>query len=207
LESTSSDSSTAAAAQTELNLKPRLRDQVRDCMRRRHYSVRTEKVYVGCIRRFILFHDKRHPKDMGPDEANAFLSHLAGREHVAASTQNQALSALLFLYRHILESPLPWLDDMERAKRPARLPTVLTVREVQAVLAQMQGTRRLMAALLYGAGLRLLEMPDVAGQGHCIRARPADRSRCQGVSGPGHRSAGLVERWVEGASAACEGAA
>lgn len=157
LESTSSDSSTAAAAQTELNLKPRLLDQVRDCMRRRHYSVRTEKVYVGCIRRFILFHDKRHPKDMGPDEVNAFLSHLAGREHVAASTQNQALSALLSLYRHILESPLPWLDDMERATRPARLPTVLTVREVQAVLAQMQGTRRLMAALLYGAGLRLLE--------------------------------------------------
>jgi len=146
-----------ATPQAELSLKPRLLDQVRDCLRRRHYSLRTEKVYILWIRRFILFHDKRHPRDMGPLETTAFLSHLARHDHVAASTQNQALSALLFLYRHVLDQPLPWLDDMERAKRPARLPTVLTVQEVQAVLDAMQGVRWLMTALLYGAGLRLIE--------------------------------------------------
>lgn len=145
------------ALQNDSGIKPRLLDQLRDCIRRRHYSLRTEKVYVGWVRRYVLFHEKHHPRDMGPDEMNAFLSHLARRDKVAASTQNQALSALLFLYRHVLDAPLPWLDDLERAKRPARLPTVLTVAEVQAILAALTGTRRLMTALLYGAGLRLLE--------------------------------------------------
>jgi len=150
-------SDSSIPAQSELSLKPRLLDQVRDCLRRRHYSLRTEKVYLGWIRRFILFHDKRHPVDMGASEVNAFLSHLARHDRVAASTQNQALSSLLFLYRHVLGSPLPWLDTMEHAKRPARLPTVLTQAEVKAVLGVMEGTHWLMASLLYGAGLRLLE--------------------------------------------------
>jgi site-specific recombinase XerD len=108
----------------------------------RHYSLRTEKVYVGWIRRFVLFHGKRHPAEMGAEEVSSFLSHLARHEHVAASTQNQALSSLRFLYRQVLASPLPWLDDVEHAKRPARLPTVLTVSETRLLLAAMQGTSR-----------------------------------------------------------------
>lgn len=143
--------------QEELALKPRLLDQVRDSLRRRHYSLRTEKVYVHWIRRFILFHGKRHPAEMGAAEVTAFLSDLARRLHVSASTQNQALSALLYLYGQVLEVKLPWLDQVERAKRPARLPTVLTVAEVRSVLAHLDGTKRLMVALLYGTGLRLTE--------------------------------------------------
>jgi len=150
------DSSTAPG-QRELALKPRLLDQVRDCMRRRHYSMRTEKAYIGWIRRFILFHDKRHPRDMGPDEVTEFLSHLARDAKVAAATQNQALSSLLFLYRHILEAPLPWLDDVERARRPARLPTVLTVGEIRAVIAALPARHHLLGSLLYGSGMRLME--------------------------------------------------
>jgi integron integrase len=143
--------------QEELPLKPRLLDQVRDSLRRRRYSLRTEKVYIHWIRHFILFHGKRHPAEMGPAEVTAFLNFLARQRQVAASTQNQALSALLYLYGQVLEIELPWLDDLERAKRPARLPTVLTVAEVQAVLARLHGTKWLMASLLYGAGLRLME--------------------------------------------------
>lgn len=149
--------SLSPVAQAELALKPRLLDQVRDCLRRRHYSLRTENAYVGWIRRFILFHEKRHPQEMGPTEVNAFLSHLARHDQVAAATQNQALSALLFLYRHVLASPLPWLDGLEHAKRPARLPTVLTEHEVRTLLGVLEGVRWLMVSLLYGAGLRLME--------------------------------------------------
>ncbi|MBL0731199.1 integron integrase [Piscinibacter sp. HJYY11] len=170
------------AAQCELVLKPRLLDQVRDCLRRRHYSLRTEKVYVGWIRRFILFHGKRHPADMGPEQVDAFLSHLARHEKVAASTQNQALSSLLFLYRHVLSAPLPWLDNLERAKRPARLPTVLTETEVRRVLGALEGSRWLMASLLYGAGLRLLEclglrVKDVAFERRQLVIRDAKGGR------------------------------
>ena len=150
------DSSTRLP-QSELALKPRLLDKVRDLLRQRHYSLRTEKAYVGWIRRFILFHGKRHPQELGPAEVSAFLSHLARHDKVAASTQNQALSSLLFLYREVLSNPLPWLDDMEHARRPARLPTVLTLAQVQAVLGHLSGTHRLLTALLYGAGLRVLE--------------------------------------------------
>ena len=107
--------------------------------------------------RFELFHDKRHPQEMGPAEVSAFLTHLAREGRVASSTQNQALFALLFLYRNVLESPLPWLDDVERARRPARLPTVFTIPEVQAVLGAMSAAQRLPAALLYGSGMRLME--------------------------------------------------
>jgi integron integrase len=144
---------------------PRLLDQVREAVRRRNYSYRTELVYVEWIKRFIHFSGKRHPSSMGAQEVTAFLNHLAGERNVAASTQNQALSAILFLYRHVLEQPLPWLDGMERAKRPVRVPTVLTREEVRRLLGAMRGTRWLMASLLYGAGLRLTE---------CLRLRVKD---------------------------------
>ena len=144
---------------------PRLLDQVRDALRRRHYSHRTEQSYVHWIKRFIFFSDKRHPRDLGAPEVTAFLTHLARDRDVAAATQNQALAALLFLYKEVLGQPLPWLDQIERAKRPARLPTVLSVAEIQRLLAQMEGTKWLMASLLYGAGLRLRE---------CLKLRVKD---------------------------------
>ena len=136
--------------------RPRLLDRVRAAIRARHYSRRTEKAYVAWIRRYIFFHDKRHPADMGAPEVTRFLSSLAVEGKVAASTQNQALSALLFLYREVLAVDLPWMDEIVRAKRPQRLPVVLTRDEVRAVLRRLEGTPRLMAFLLYGAGLRLL---------------------------------------------------
>ncbi len=137
--------------------KPKLLDRVRHAVRARHYSRRTEKAYVHWIKRYIFFHGKRHPAEMGAAEVTAFLTALAVRERVAASTQNQALNALLFLYREILGVELPWLDDVVRAKRPQHLPTVLTRDEVRAVLERLDGVPRMMALLLYGAGLRLLE--------------------------------------------------
>jgi integron integrase len=144
---------------------PRLLDRVRAAVRARHFSRRTEKAYVGWIRRFILLHDKRHPSEMGGPEVSKFLSALAMERGVAASTQNQALSALLFLYKEVLGQALPWLDDVVRAKRPARLPVVLSRGEVLATIRHIDGTPRLMALLLYGAGLRLLE---------CARLRVKD---------------------------------
>ena len=137
--------------------KPRLLDRVRATLRTRHYSPRTEEAYVAWMRRYIFFHGKRHPAEMGAPEITRFLSSLAVDGKVAASTQNQALSALLFLYREVLELDLPWLDGIVRAKRPQRLPVVLTRDEVRAVLQPLKGVPRLMAYLLYGAGLRLLE--------------------------------------------------
>src|SRR5437867_10047829 len=145
--------------------KPRLLDRVRGALRARHYSRRTEDAYVAWIRRYIVFHGKRHPIEMGAAEVTRFLSSLAVDGKVAASTQNQALSALLFLYRDVLEVDVPWIDDIVRAKRPQRLPVVLTRDEVRAVLRRLDGTPRLMAYLLYGAGLRLLE---------CCRLRVLD---------------------------------
>ena len=144
---------------------PRLLDRLREAIRVRHYSRRTEKAYVGWVRRFVLFHDKRHPQEMGRVEVSAFLSHLATQARVSASTQNQALSALLFLYAQVLNQDIGWLGDLVRAKRPARVPVVLTREEVRAVLARLDGTVHLMASLLYGAGLRLLE---------CCRLRVKD---------------------------------
>ena len=131
---------------------PRLLDRVRAAIRLRHLSRRTEKAYVGWIRRFILFHGKRHPIELGPAEVTAFLSSLAVRDHVASSTQNQALAALLFLYRAVLDRDVPWLDEVVRAKRPACLPTVLSREDVARVLSALDGERRLMATLLYGRG-------------------------------------------------------
>ncbi len=137
--------------------KPRLLDRVRAAARLRHYSRRTEAAYVAWIRRFIFFHGKRHPAELGAAEVTQFLSSLAVDGRVAASPQNQALGALLFLYRDVLELDLPWLDGVVRAKRPERLPVVLTREEVAAVLRPLTGVPRLMASLLYGSGLRLLE--------------------------------------------------
>lgn len=135
----------------------RLLPRVYDALRARHYSRRTEEAYVGWIKRFIFFHGKRHPSSMGGEEVNAFLTSLAVDDHVSAATQNQALCALLFLYREVLRDPLPWMDDIIRARRPFRVPVVLTPEEVKHLLDHLSGTARLIAVLLYGSGLRLLE--------------------------------------------------
>jgi integron integrase len=137
--------------------KPKLLDQVRQAARARHYSTRTEKVYVVWIKRFILFHGKRHPLEIGEPEINQFLTDLAVNKKVSASTQNQALSAILFLYQRVLDKPLEWINPAVRAKKPKRLPVVLTREEVKAILHLMEGTPKLVATLLYGAGLRLNE--------------------------------------------------
>lgn len=137
---------------------PRLLDQVRDKLRVKHYSIRTEQAYSDWIKRYIFFHDKRHPQDMGAQDIEAFLTHLAVVGKVSASTQNQAKSALLFLYREVLEMQLPWLDNVTQAKVPKRLPVVLTVSEVQAVLSHLAGTHALIASLAYGTGMRLMEV-------------------------------------------------
>jgi integron integrase len=144
---------------------PRLLDRVRLATRLRHYSYRTEQSYVAWVRRFVLFHGKRHPADMGAREVVAFLSHLAVHERVSATTQNQALFALVFLYRHVLGRELEGLEAAARARPRRALPVVLGRDEVRAVLAELHGTHRLEATLLYGAGLRLLE---------CLRLRVKD---------------------------------
>jgi integron integrase len=143
----------------------RLLDEVRDAVRTRHYSIRTEEAYIRWIREYILFYGKRHPAELGAEDVSAFLSHLAVGRKVAASTQNQALSALLFLYREVLAIPIGWVDDVERAKRPKRLPVVFTREETRAVLGHLRGEAWLMASLLYGSGMRLME---------CIRLRVKD---------------------------------
>ncbi len=137
--------------------KPRLLDRLRAAIRARHYSLRTEEAYVAWVRRYVLFHGKRHPDEMGEAEINAFLTDLAVKKKVSASTQNQALSALLFLYRDLLGKSVESLGDVVRARRPERLPVVLTPAEVKAVLSRLDGAPRLVATLLYGSGLRLLE--------------------------------------------------
>jgi len=153
------------AATTAAPKAPRLLQQLRDAINRLHYSPRTEERYVHWVKRFIHFSGKRHPAVLGPAEVTAFLNHLANERDVAAATQNQALSALLFLYREVLGQPLPWLDELDRAKRPVRVPTVLTRDEVRRLLGAMSGTKWLMASLLYGAGLRLRE---------CLKLRVKD---------------------------------
>jgi integron integrase len=145
--------------------KRKLLDQVRDTIRRKHFSIRTEQSYTEWIRRFILFHNKRHPCEMAEAEVTEFLTHLARDGHVAASTQNQALSALLFLYKEVLKQEIGWLEGVQRAKRPARLPVVLTRDEVHQIFGNLHGAHRLMAGLLYGSGLRLME---------CVRLRVKD---------------------------------
>jgi integron integrase len=136
---------------------PRLLDQVRDRIRLKHYSIRTEQAYLDWVRRFVVFHGRRHPRELGHGHVKALLTHLAVEGNVAASTQNQAKSALLFLYKEVLGAELPWLDDVESAKRPQRLPVVLTPEEVGAVLRRLEGTTGLILRLLYGTGMRMLE--------------------------------------------------
>jgi integron integrase len=154
-----------ADAASGIAVEVRLMDAVRDRCRLKHYSIRTEKAYSGWIRRFILFHGKRHPKTMGAAEVEQFLTHLAVAGKVAAGTQNQALSSLLFLYKEILGVELPWLESVTRAKRPQRVPTVLSAIEIQWVLSRLDGRDWLMASLLYGTGMRLME---------CVRLRVKD---------------------------------
>jgi integron integrase len=163
---------------------PRLLDQVRATLRVRHGSRRTEKAYVAWIRRFILFHGKRHPAEMGGAEVTQFLSALAVQHNVAASTQNQALSALLFLYRDVLGQELPWLDEIVRARRPERIPVVLSRSEVHAIIGSLDGPVRLLVLLLYGSGLRLLEAlrlrvkdVDFARSQITVRSGKGDRDR------------------------------
>ncbi|MBV5260011.1 integron integrase [Synechococcus moorigangaii CMS01] len=135
----------------------KLLDVVREVIRLKHYSYRTEQSYLDWIRRYLRYHNGKHPRDMGKPEIQAFLTHLAVEGHVAASTQNQALSALLFLYRNVLEIKIEGISEFARAKRPKRLPTVLTKSEVQAVMQHLTGVERLVIQLLYGSGLRLSE--------------------------------------------------
>jgi len=136
---------------------PRLMDQVRDVLRVHHYSLRTEQSYTHWIKRFILFHGKRHPREMGKNEIAAFLTHLAVQKDVSPSTQNQALSAILFLYKKVLNIEPDWIEGVVRAKRPKRLPVVLKRDVVMKLLNQLSGTQKLLAFLIYGSGLRLME--------------------------------------------------
>jgi integron integrase len=145
--------------------KPKLLDQVRSTIRVKHYSFRTEQAYTDWIRRFILFHGKRHPNSMGEEEVAQFLTHLARDGNVSPSTQNQALSALLFLYKEVLKQEIGWLKQVERAKKPPKLPVVLSRDEVKHIFVHLKGMPKIMAGLLYGSGLRLME---------CVRLRVKD---------------------------------
>ncbi len=152
-------------------LTPKLLDQVGGRLRLRHYSLRTEQAYVGWIRSFVLANCKRHPGQMGQIEVEAFLTELATRGQVSAGTQNQALAALLFLYREVLGVELPWMENLVRAKRPRRIPVVLSADEVARLLTMLEGSCRLMAGLLCGSGMRLLE---------CLRLRIKDMDMVRG---------------------------
>ncbi|KAF1720829.1 integron integrase [Pseudoxanthomonas wuyuanensis] len=180
---------------------PRLLDQVRAAVRIRHYSRRTEQAYVAWIKRFVLVNGKRHPREMGGREVEAFLTDLAIRHNVAAGTQNQALAALLFLYRDVLGVELPWMSDMVRAKRPRRIPAVLAREEVVRLLAVLDGQAWLMAALLYGTGMRLME---------CVRLRVKDvdfarnEITVRGGKGGKDRRVPLPRRLCESLQAAVE---
>ena len=181
--------------------RPRLLDRVRDAIRVRHYSRRTEIAYVGWIRRFILFHGKRHPREMGAGDVTRFLSALATDRNVSASTQNQALAALLFLYGEVLEIRLPWLNEIVRASTPRHLPVVLSRAEVRAVLEHLRGAPQLMVFLLYGAGLRLLECArlrvkdvDLAANQIVVRSGKGDKDRVTLLPGA---AAAAIERQIE----------
>jgi integron integrase len=147
----------AISANPDTPRQPRLLDQLRQHIRARHYSLRTERTYAGWVRRYVHFHGRRHPRDLGAEHVAAFLSSLANDRNVAAATQNQALAALLFLYKEVLRIELPWMDGIVRARRPRRLPVVLTRAEVHEILSRMEGTHALMARLMYGTGMRLME--------------------------------------------------
>jgi integron integrase len=181
---------------------PRLLDQLRARIRVKHYAIRTEKVYVDWVKRFVLFHEKRHPRDLGAAEVEAFLSHLAVDRHVAASTQNQAKSALLFLYKEVLDMPLPWLDEIVQARVARRLPVVLTTREIKSLLDELDGTMWLVVALLYGTGMRLLEglrlrAKDVDFQRRAIVVREGKGNKDRVTMLPEHLLLPLRDQWAK----------
>jgi integron integrase len=147
------------------NQKPRLLEEVRNAIRVKHYSIRTEEAYLYWIKKFILFHQKQHPLSLGEAEVREFITYLNLEENVAPSTQNQALSALLFLYKYVLHEDLNWVSEIEWAKKPKRLPVVFTKEEARKVLTMLEGSKWIMASFLYGSGLRLLE---------CLRLRVQD---------------------------------
>jgi len=169
-------------------------EQVRQAIRVRHYSIRTEQAYVGWVKRFILFHQKRHPRDMGEAEVSAFLTYLALNRNVAANTQNQALNALVFTYKVVLKQPLGDIIGAVRAKKPKKLPVVLTQEEVKRVLSELNGFHWLACCLMYGSGLRLME---------CVRLRVKDLdlfrssgghcARWKGPKRPGSHASGCIE--------------
>jgi integrase len=165
----------------------------RERTRTRHLALRTEQAYLQWMRRYVKFHNRRHPRDMGPAEVEAFLTHLAVDAKVGASTQNQALQALLFLYRQVLGIELPWLENVTRASRPKRLPVVLTAAEVRSVLSHLDGTSWLIASLLYGSGLRLMEAHRLRVKDLMIE-RGEVTVRRQGRQGSGDRAAGEPRR-------------
>jgi integrase len=169
---TSPPSTVPAGPHTERPARPRLLERLRTAIRTRHYSQRTEKAYVAWTKRYIFFHNMRHPETLGTADVERFLSHLAVNAQVSASTQNQALSALLFLYRRVLDRNLAGLEDVVRAKQPGRLPVVLSPAEVRTVLSRLQEAPALMASLMYGAGLRLLECAR-------LRIKDVDFTRAQ----------------------------
>ena len=181
---------------------PRLLDRVRDRIRVKHYSIRTEQAYVDWIKRFIRFHGKRHPAELGSAEVEAFLTHLAVAGNVAASTQNQAKSALLFMYRDVLGTELPWLSGVTPAKAPRRLPVVLTRAEVARVLRGLRGTHHLIGSLLYGTGMRIMEGVRLRVQGCRLCAAGDRRARRQGRQGPHDDAA----PWRRAAAAPAPGA-
>ena len=166
----------AAPSSQQPHNKPKLLDLLREALCSRHYSRRTESTYCLWVKRFIYFHNVRHPAEMAEPEINAFLTHLAVKERVSASTQNQALSALLFLYRHVLNREIGDLGEVIRARKPKHVPVVMTREEFKSVLSHMFGDKWLMASLMYGAGLRLME---------CLRLRvqDVDFSRSRGICG------------------------
>lgn len=191
---------------TDQGRQPKLMDRVREAIRVRHYSRRTEQAYAGWIRRFIVFHGTRHPREFGSSEVTAFLSSLATRG-VSASTQNQALSAILFLYEVVVGERLTWMHDIVRAQRPVRLPVVLSRDEVASLLSRLRGPVRLMASLLYGAGRSQGEVsqrparmglavgisrdPFLCGRGDG-RAAAASPARIRPAAGRRHCTAGHV---------------
>ena len=178
---------------------PRLLDQLRQAIRLKHYSLKTEKSYVHYVRNFILFHNKRHPKDMGADEIRAYLSHLAIHQHVAASTQNVALSALLFLYRHVLQIELPYIGGIERAKTPEQVPVVFTRPEVTAILTQLDGIHHLIASLLHGSGLRLTEGLQLRVKDFDFEYRQITVRDGKGKKRSGDHAARLISRFYAAA--------
>ncbi len=175
---------------------PKLLDAVRQAIRLRHYSDRTEQAYVGWIRRFIVSSGTRHPRELGEPEVTAFLSRLAARG-VSASTQNQALSAILFLYEVVLGQRLPWMTELVRAQRPARLPVVLSREEVARLLARLHGPVWLMASLMYGAGLRLLECAELRVKQWIFPATRFYRDPMTGERRRHHLHESVVQRAVK----------